>query len=157
MDEIEIDGWKLHLVFSAVHIIPKYEKCGRLHGHTYAINAKIYGKKNKDGIIVDFIELKNNLRKVIEELDHRILIPKNSKDVVIEKDKVRLIVNGKEYLFPLEDCVLLPLSSTTAENLAEYIINKLVEKTIFPSNVDFVEIRIDEGPGQGAKVSKRLK
>ncbi|RLF42165.1 MAG: 6-pyruvoyl tetrahydropterin synthase family protein, partial [Thermoplasmata archaeon] len=43
MSYIEIDGWRANIRFSSAHIIPEYDKCGRLHGHTYAIHAKIYG------------------------------------------------------------------------------------------------------------------
>jgi len=45
---------------------------------------------------------------------------------------------------------------TTAENIAEYILDKLMESMSFPKNVKSVEIRVDEGPGQGAKISKKL-
>ena len=51
---IIIDGWKSNIRFSSAHIIPDYEKCGRLHGHTYAVHAKISGKLDKNGIIMDF-------------------------------------------------------------------------------------------------------
>ncbi|RLF38168.1 MAG: 6-pyruvoyl tetrahydropterin synthase family protein, partial [Thermoplasmata archaeon] len=51
---IRIDGWKAGIKFSAAHIIPEYEKCGRLHGHSYAIHAKVYGNPNEKGIIMDF-------------------------------------------------------------------------------------------------------
>ncbi|MCD6411585.1 MAG: 6-carboxytetrahydropterin synthase, partial [Thermoplasmata archaeon] len=70
---IRIDGWKAGIKFSAAHIIPEYEKCGRLHGHSYAIHAKVYGNPNEKGIIMDFIHLKNNLKEIAEELDHKIL------------------------------------------------------------------------------------
>jgi 6-pyruvoyltetrahydropterin/6-carboxytetrahydropterin synthase len=156
MDEIELDGWKLHLLFSAVHLIPKYEKCGRLHGHTYAVHVKIVGEKNRDGIIMDFTEIKDGARKIIEELDHRILIPEKNPSIKVEKNKVKMLANGKEYIFPTEDCILLPIHSTTAENIAEYILDKFVENVSFPKNVKSVEIKVDEGPGQGAKISKKL-
>lgn len=157
MDEIELDGWKLHLIFSAVHLIPQYQKCGRLHGHTYAVHTRIYGKKSRDGILMDFTDLKNALKNVIEELDHRVLIPKENKHITIDGNKVKMLSNSKEYVFPLEDCILLPLSSTTAENIAEYILDRVTKQVGFPSNVEAIEIRVDEGPGQGAKTSKKLK
>ncbi|MGB9372190.1 MAG: 6-carboxytetrahydropterin synthase, partial [Halobacteriota archaeon] len=34
---IELDGWQAKLRFSACHFIPDHPKCGRLHGHTYAM------------------------------------------------------------------------------------------------------------------------
>ena len=52
---ISIDGWRSNIRFSSAHIIHEYEKCGRLHGHTYAVHAKIYGKTDSKGIILDFV------------------------------------------------------------------------------------------------------
>ena len=50
---ITIDGWRSNIRFSSAHIIHEYDKCGRLHGHTYAINVKIFGKPDDKGIIID--------------------------------------------------------------------------------------------------------
>ena len=58
---ITVDGWKLNIRFSSAHIIPEYEKCGRLHGHTYAIHTKIFGEIDDKGIILDFKLIKEKL------------------------------------------------------------------------------------------------
>ncbi|HHH77810.1 MAG TPA: 6-pyruvoyl tetrahydropterin synthase family protein, partial [Thermoplasmatales archaeon] len=34
--KVKVDGWRSHIVFSSAHFIPDYERCGRLHGHSYA-------------------------------------------------------------------------------------------------------------------------
>ena len=52
------------------HLLPGHEKCGRLHGHTYTIDVIIEGEK-KQGMIVDFAELKSAVRTVLAEYDHR--------------------------------------------------------------------------------------
>jgi len=155
---IRIDGWKAGIKFSAAHIIPEYEKCGRLHGHSYAIHAKVYGNPNEKGIIMDFIHLKNSLKEIAEELDHKILIPEKHKGVKVRKmdDYVELINNGKKYLFPKEDCAFLPVSSTSAESLAHYIANRLACK-IKEKNITEIEIGLDEGQGQGAWVKRRIE
>src|SRR4030042_4356135 len=103
---IYIDGWKSNIHFSSAHIIPEYEKCGRLHGHTYAVHAKVGGKSDKNGIIMDFSVLKDALKKIADELDHKILIPEKSPSVKIEKESksVKISVIGKTYTFPLSDC-----------------------------------------------------
>jgi len=73
---LEINGWSSKITFSASHIIPGHEKCGRLHGHDYAINAKIEGEIGPNGVIMDFISVKEFLREVASELDHRVMIPR---------------------------------------------------------------------------------
>ena len=153
---IYIDGWKSNIRFSSAHIIPDYEKCGRLHGHTYAVHAKISGKLDKNGIIMDFSQLKETLKKIADELDHKILIPEKNKSVKIEKDNtsVKISFLDKHYIFPLTDCIFLPIISTTAENLAIYVLEKIQKKITFPKNIEAIEIGVDEGYGQGARISK---
>ncbi len=153
---IEIDGWKSNIRFSSAHIIPEYEKCDRLHGHSYAVHVKISGEPDKKGIIIDFSLVKNVLRQIVSDLDHKILIPEKSKatKIVKEKKSVKVSSNGSNYVFPLGDCIFLPIDSTSAENLAGYILNKILEKISLPKHVDGIEIGVDEGYGQGARISK---
>jgi 6-pyruvoyltetrahydropterin/6-carboxytetrahydropterin synthase len=155
---IIIDGWKSNIRFSSAHIIPEYEKCGRLHGHTYAVHAKIFGKPDEKGIIVDFSLLKQSLKKIVNDLDHKILIPEKSKNVKIEKqkDSVKILSLGKNYVFPLNDCIFLQIDSTSAENLSKYILEKIIKEIPFPKNVESIEIGVDEGYGQGARIFKKL-
>ena len=153
---IEIDGWKSNIRFSSAHIISEYEKCGRLHGHTYAIHVKISGEPDNKGIIMDFSLIKNILREISQELDHKVLIPKKGKAIKIYKEKklVRVDSLGNNYVFPLNDCIFLPINSTSAENLASYILDKTLEKISLPNTIDGIEIGVDEGFGQGARISK---
>jgi len=153
---IYIDGWKTNIRFSSAHIIPEYEKCGRLHGHTYAIHAKIYGKPDNKGIIVDFSVLKNVLKTIINELDHKILIPEKSSVTKIEKTDEKITIDslGKHYVFPLNDCVLLPINSTSAENLSQYILDRVIKEIPPSKQIESIEIGVDEGYGQGARISK---
>ena len=81
---IEICGWDAGIKFSACHFIPAHDKCSRLHGHIYCINAKVEGDPNERGMLWDFIALKNALRSIADELDHRVLIPGDSKEMEID-------------------------------------------------------------------------
>ena len=154
---INIDGWKSNIRFSSAHIIPEYEKCGRLHGHTYAVHVNVKGEMDEKGIIIDFSLLKGTLREIVNNLDHKILVPRESKVLRIEKknDNVKISLLDKQYLFPIDDCVFLPLNSTSAENLANYILNELIKKLTLPKQIESIEIGVDEGYGQGARVSKK--
>ena len=127
---IYIDGWKSDIRFSSAHIIPDYEKCGRLHGHTYAVHVKIVGNPDEKGIIMDFALLKDIFKKIVNELDHRILIPEKSSLVTIKKEEksIKMVTLKKHYVLPMEDCILLPIDSTSAENLAHYILNRALGK-----------------------------
>jgi len=78
---------------------------------------------------------------------------------LIEKENKSVKVSslGKKYVFPLNDCVFLPINSTSAENLASYILERLIDKISLPKHIESIEIGVDEGYGQGTKVSKTFK
>ena len=52
------------------HFLPGHPKCGVLHGHTYRVEISVEGKP-KDGLIIDFADLKQTLREVLSDYDHR--------------------------------------------------------------------------------------
>lgn len=153
---LEINGWVSKITFSATHLIAGHSKCGRLHGHDYAINAVIEGEIGADGVIMDFISVKEFLRGVASELDHKVLVPGNDPSVVQKGESLRYSAGGKSYEFPLSDCVLLDVSVTSAEELSEWVMRRLLEKVRFPENVKRVEIGVDEGRGQGVWTSRDL-
>jgi len=52
------------------HFLPGHPKCGSLHGHTYKVEVTVEGKP-KDGMIIDFSDLKTSVRDVLAHYDHR--------------------------------------------------------------------------------------
>jgi 6-pyruvoyltetrahydropterin/6-carboxytetrahydropterin synthase len=155
---IVVDGWRSNIRFSSAHIIPEYEKCGRLHGHSYGVHIKIEGIPNSKGIIMDFSLVKETLKDIVDDLDHKILVPEKSKSmkIKIEKEYITVTLLEKRYVFPLSDCVFLSIESTSAENLAGFILDRFVEKIEMPKNIKRIEIGVDEGFGQGARISKSM-
>ncbi len=150
---LEINGWTSKITFSATHIIPMHSKCGRLHGHDYAINATIEGSIGEDGVIMDFISVKEFLRGIAAELDHRVLIPKRDRGVKIKGDYISYKIGDKELTIPTCDCAVLDIHVASAETLAEFVLSRLLAKVQFPENVIRIEIGVDEGRGQGAWTS----
>jgi len=61
--------------FEAAHQLPWHKgKCSQLHGHTYKLEVSIAGELNKDGVVMDFGEIKDIVQeKVISKLDHSYL------------------------------------------------------------------------------------
>ena len=57
--------------FSAAHLLEGYDgKCSELHGHSWKVSVWIRGEeeqKDEVGILWDF----NNLKKIMEQLDHK--------------------------------------------------------------------------------------
>ncbi len=158
MLSIELDGWNLGIKFAACHVIPRHEKCGRLHGHTYAIHARLHGEPNEDGILFDFGDAKASLKKIADALDHSMLVPtKNRFMKVKERNEVEVRIEEKRYVVPRSDCVMLPIKGTTAEELAYWVLGRFLDDCRMPPNVKEVEIGVDESIGQGAWVKKKLK
>lgn len=64
---------KVLVYFSAAHSLRDYKgKCENLHGHNWKVEAEVVSEKlNKQGMVVDFTELKKELNDVLKELDHR--------------------------------------------------------------------------------------
>jgi 6-pyruvoyltetrahydropterin/6-carboxytetrahydropterin synthase len=154
---LEIDGEFAGIRFSACHFIAGHQKCGRLHGHTYVVSLKLHGDVGKDGMIMDFIPLKRELRSIAEQLDHRVLVPANSKRITLTLgEEVLIKADGKKYALPKEDVVLLPTEESSAEELCQVILAKLMGIVDFPANVKEVEVGVHEELGQSAWVSKRL-
>ena len=58
--------------FDAAHNLIKYNgKCEKLHGHTYKMVVKLEGIPDSEGMIMDFVMLKNIVKaEIIDVLDH---------------------------------------------------------------------------------------
>jgi 6-pyruvoyltetrahydropterin/6-carboxytetrahydropterin synthase len=52
------------------HFLPGHAKCGQLHGHTYKIEIAVEGEP-RDGMVIDFADLKDDVRAVLARYDHR--------------------------------------------------------------------------------------
>ena len=64
------------LVFSAAHFITfNGDICERLHGHNYRVSAEVHGPLDENHYVVDFIALRDTLKELTDELDHRMLLP----------------------------------------------------------------------------------
>jgi len=151
MKRIEIDGWATGLTFSASHFIPRHGKCGRLHGHTYAVHVRIRGEPDENGLIADFGNVKKAVREVISELDHKVLLPMKSKELQIKKAEGHYSITSGEnrYVLPESDVVELPIVAPTAEEVALFILERLYIVLGAP-HLKEIEIGLDEGVGQGA-------
>ena len=155
---------KDNLVFSAAHFITfNGNVCEQLHGHNYRVKCKVFGPLDENGYVIDFIALRDSLMAVIGKLDHRMLLPTQHATISVSSDQpddgeVLVKFEQKRWVFPAEDCVLLPIANTTAELLAQYIGHQLIaslKKTVKSGSgpITSVEVSVDENRGQWATVS----
>ena len=151
---------KDYLVFCSGHFI-SYEgdKCERLHGHNYRTAVEIEGGLDENQYVFDFIALKHRTKAITDELDHRMMLATRNPHIRVEEEGpgIRVRYREREWLFPREDCVLLPIENTTAELLARYIAHQLVEE--LRKHHQFVpevlRVEVEENIGQSATVEWR--
>ena len=152
---VNLDGIHTNLRFSAAHMVIGHESCGKIHGHSYIVDVEVEGERSGQfGFVIDFKILKNITREICKSLDHRVLIPVNSPDLTItfeDENTVEFtVLDCLEYKFPKQDVVLLPISSTTAESLSVYITENIVEEIKDLDTINYIEVQVNEGIGQGA-------
>jgi 6-pyruvoyltetrahydropterin/6-carboxytetrahydropterin synthase len=146
---------KDHLVFCSGHFI-SYEgdKCERLHGHNYRAAVEIEHDLDRNFYVFDFIALKQRTKAITDALDHRMMLPLQNPHIQVEERSrsVHVRYRDREWLFPRDDCVLLPLENTTAELLARFVGQRLLtdlrEQHRFVPNV--LRVEIEESFGQSA-------
>src|SRR5882724_8279662 len=142
-------------VFSAAHFITfNGDVCERLHGHNYRVAVEVDGPLDENQYVIDFIVLRDGLKAIRDELDHHALLPTGHPLIrVTAGDKEVEAVftpDGRRWIFPRGDCVLLPVSNTTAELLAQYIGQRLLEaiQRRTGSKPAHLLVAVDENHGQ---------
>ena len=147
---------KDYLVFSAAHFITfSGNICERLHGHNYRVAVEVFGPLDENQYVIDFIALRDALQTIVNALDHRMLLPTEHPTIDVGEvagegiDEVEVRHGQKRWVFPRNDCVLLPVANTTAELLATYIAQRLRESLSDAlASATQIEIGVDECDGQ---------
>ena len=78
---------KDYLVFCSGHFITyDGDQCERIHGHNYRTAVEVEGDLDENHYVFDFIALKDLTRAIIDELDHRMLLPTRSRQIQLHED-----------------------------------------------------------------------
>jgi 6-pyruvoyltetrahydropterin/6-carboxytetrahydropterin synthase len=127
-DSYHVRVAKVEHVFCAAHFITIGDHCERLHGHNYHVAVEVSGPLNDDGLVVDFLFVRDQLRNLVAELDHYVLLPTKHPQLQVtsEGNEVVATLGNRRWIFPRGDCRLLPLANTTAELVATEIGQRLV-------------------------------
>ncbi|MCA9153205.1 MAG: 6-pyruvoyl tetrahydropterin synthase family protein [Planctomycetales bacterium] len=146
---------KEYHVFSAAHFITfNGDVCERIHGHNYRVFAEVDGPLDENHYVVDFIAMRDELRAIVDGLDHYVILPTQHPMIHVTANDTEVEARFRErrWVFPRGDCVLLPVENTTAELVARYIalelLNRLERRCGFRPNV--CRVGVDENHGQWA-------
>lgn len=122
--------------FDAGHRLARHGgKCWNLHGHTYKVEVFISGEiDERTGMIVDFAQIKKDMKDVINELDHGMILNP------IDKENIE---HCRQWGYKI--IILNDYGEPTAENIARYILSK---------NSLFSKIIVWETPTSKAEVCR---
>ena len=125
------------------HRLPEhFGKCKNIHGHSYKMIVEIEGDVDKNGMVLDYYELKKIINPLVEELDHAFLVYKEDYEVIDFLNKI----NSNKIIVGFQ---------STVENICSYFLGK-VKNSNLPSNIKSVKVRICETPDDYAEEEVRL-
>ena len=162
MHEYRVTVSKDYLVFASGHFITYGGgMCETLHGHNYRAGVTLSGEVDEHALVFDFVALKNELERIVAPLDHRMLLPSGNREMeIVHADGEFEVRHGdRRYLFPEQDVVVLPVPNTTAEMIAGWILDQLVERLIDrgAGGVHEIEVEVEESFGQSAICRRRVE
>lgn len=148
-----VDVSKEQFVFSAAHFITfATDICERIHGHNYGVRASVEGPLDENRYVVDFIALRDAVLEQTQALDHHVILPSDHAEIKITNDEKETTATFRDrrWVFPNEDCVILPVVNTTAEEIARVIAERVIAQTHakFGPHLAFLEVAVDENFGQ---------
>lgn len=119
-----------NISFDAAHYTYGIEnKCMNLHGHTYKLSIEVEGDVNPEtGMVIDFLILKDIVKQIVKEYDHKIIVSKRDFDKIILEGPFNKEVKVIDY------------PHATAEYLAIDIAKNIYEKIKLP-----VKLKLYEG------------
>jgi 6-pyruvoyltetrahydropterin/6-carboxytetrahydropterin synthase len=148
-------------VFSAGHFITLSESfCEPVHGHNWTVAAEIEAAVDPHGMVYDFLKLRELLDEIVATLDHRMLLPTDNPRLAVHRgpgpgggEEVTLVFENRRWVFPAEECVLLPMVNTTAELLAGWIGRELLARLAAAGlpPPEAIRVEVDECLGQSAE------
>ncbi len=154
---------KDYLVFASAHFITfRGHQCESLHGHNYRVGVAVEGAVDAECLFVlDFSVLKQITRRLVDEIDHKVLLPTLNPKLSFREDGDRIAVDyfGKPtYVFPRSDCALLEIQNSTAEMLAQYIGTRVRDELVRSgyTHLTLLELEVEENYGQSATFRQAL-
>jgi len=114
-------------------------KCAFIHGHNYTFEISIQGNTDALGLVVDFKDLKKDIKEILKPFDHALVL--HREDPLAE-------------LLPTEKVVLLSVNPT-AENFASLLYGSLIDRNYSPSTVIVRET--EDGWAEAIAVDRKVR
>jgi 6-pyruvoyltetrahydropterin/6-carboxytetrahydropterin synthase len=147
-------------VFCAGHFITLNDAlCEPVHGHNWLAAVEVEGEPDAHGMVIDFLVLRDRLAAITARLDHRMLLPTENpllrvttEEVGPGRAEVTVRFGDRRWVFPADECVLLPVANTTAEWIARWIGRELLASMEAAGQPvrGTLRVEVDECLGQSA-------
>lgn len=117
--------------------------CKNIHGHSYQMRVEIEGEIDSNGMIMDYYEMDTILAPLISKLDHSFCVDDDDTIMLnfLKKN------NFKYYVIP---------TTTTAENLAQHILDNVKPEFQKFKNLNKIKIRVNETDDVFAELETNL-
>jgi 6-pyruvoyltetrahydropterin/6-carboxytetrahydropterin synthase len=150
---VRIAGHKL--IYSAAHfIILPGGICEPLHGHNYRAAVELGGPLDETECVIDFAAVLDAMKSILAEIDHAVLLPARSGQIHVAagEKEVEVHFGDRRWIFPREECRLLPVASTTVELMANYLAEQLLQRLaeIGLPRPAWLRVELEESPGCSA-------
>jgi 6-pyruvoyltetrahydropterin/6-carboxytetrahydropterin synthase len=162
MSSYRIHVSKDNILFAAAHFV-SYDsaKVEPLHGHNYRMSVTVEGPTDENAYVFNFVTLKRTMKRLADTLDHRTLLPRDSRLIGVEEQDEGVVVRvgPRWYRFPREDVVILPVPNTTVEMLARYLCGALRAELAARADAQHltaIEVEVEETFGQTAVYREEL-
>jgi 6-pyruvoyltetrahydropterin/6-carboxytetrahydropterin synthase len=101
-----------NLRFHAIHYTPgESSKCKNLHGHTFFVDVEVEGILDEyTGMVMDFLKLKRIVHEVLNEYDHKIILPEIDSDKVVIEGPFGIAYKKIEYPFATTEYLALSIA-----------------------------------------------
>jgi 6-pyruvoyltetrahydropterin/6-carboxytetrahydropterin synthase len=118
---------------------------------------EVAGPLDENRYVFDFIALRDAAHELALQLDHHILLPTEHPMIRVTENEREVTTTFEErrWVFPREDCVLLPIANTTAELIAHWIAGQLkdrLQKHPGGRLLESLAVEVEENFGQTARV-----
>ena len=152
LTRIEIS--KEYLNFSAGHftIFAPGER-ENLHGHNFQVRCAVTARVGENGMAFDYVLLKRILRELCDALDERMLLPERSPYLDLEHGDGLVVARfgDEEIPFLARDCLALPITNVTIEELSGLMLDRLRRRPeLAEHEIRAMEIGVSSGSGQWA-------
>jgi len=126
--------------FDSAHFLSGYSgKCQNIHGHRWKVAVEVQSETLKEegqlkGMVVDFGDIKKDLKKIVKKLDHSLMIEKGT----MREETLKCLYKDQFKILEFD-------FRTTAEEFSKYFYNLLNEK-----NYDVKRVSVYETPNNVA-------